>query len=139
MNSDANFAPPWSRRERISLPFYEMLPELRTMLTAAIGSKLWTFFFPFPMHLRNGCFSMVAAATELRMLQKGELYDPHGFLGIHPTSRGRKVIRLWRPGAQKAHVELFGKPVEAYRVDGPGLFELVVPALATSADYRVYP
>src|SRR3990172_3833984 len=81
---------------------------------------------------------MVSAAKELRTLQQGEGCDPHGFLGIHEIKGGKKVIRLWRPGAERAYVEVFGQVVEAPLVHPSGLFEFVVPAETTSLDYRVY-
>jgi 1,4-alpha-glucan branching enzyme len=64
--------------------------------------------------------------------------DPHSILGIHPLQEGKKVIRLWRPGAPYVHFELFGKIVEARKVDAAGLFALEVPQQTTFADYRVY-
>lgn len=65
-------------------------------------------------------------------------HDPHGFLGLHSVGGGKKVIRLWRPGAASMHLELFGKVVEAVACDPAGFFELQVPEHTTWSDYRVY-
>ena len=64
--------------------------------------------------------------------------DPHHFLGLQPAGADKKVIRLWRPGASFLHIELFGKSVEAKKIDDSGLFELEVPVNTTASDYRVY-
>ncbi|MBS0603888.1 MAG: 1,4-alpha-glucan branching protein GlgB [Verrucomicrobia bacterium] len=64
--------------------------------------------------------------------------DPHRVLGLHSTDLGSKVVRLWRPGAPFAHVELFGKSAEAKPAGLEGLFEIEVPEHTTYADYRVY-
>ena len=81
---------------------------------------------------------MVTAESELRMLNRGEAYDPHRFLGIHPGEKGKKTIRLFRPGAKEVHIEVLGKVVEMYPVDASGLFEYAVSKNVTSRDYRVY-
>lgn len=64
------------------------------------------------------------------MGQKGndvQIYDPHATLGLHELS-GKKVIRLWRPGADGVHLEIFGKVVAAKKGDEWGMFEYVAPA-----------
>lgn len=67
-----------------------------------------------------------------------KLYDPHSVLGLHLLlDETNKVVRLWRPGASQVHLEVFGKVVEAKKVD-EGLFEAIVPAVTTPFDYRVY-
>ena len=81
---------------------------------------------------------MPTTATQIRALVNHEMYNPHAFLGIHVLDEGRKVIRLWRPGAKKVHLEVCGKKGEAYRVDEAGLFEYVVPDKVNSEQYRVY-
>ena len=63
--------------------------------------------------------------------------DPHHLLGIHKVN-GKKVIRLWRPGAPYVHLEVKGKACEAKKVDDSGLFELPVANDMTFADYRIY-
>ncbi len=67
-----------------------------------------------------------------------EHYDPHSTLGLHDYFDGQKVIRLWRPGAQAVHLEVFGNIVQAKRLDESGLFEFIVPGQTTNQDYRVY-
>lgn len=66
------------------------------------------------------------------------LSNPHGFLGLHETPEGGKVIRLFRPGAPYLHLELFGKIVEAHKTGEEGFFELTVPKETFFTDYRVY-
>lgn len=81
---------------------------------------------------------MLSTATQVRALVNHEMYNPHAFLGIHALDKGRRVIRLWRPGATQVFLEVKGERVEAYRVDEAGLFEYVVPESVTSEEYRVY-
>jgi 1,4-alpha-glucan branching enzyme len=64
--------------------------------------------------------------------------DPHSLLGLHETARGQKVIRLLRPGAPYAYIELFGTIVPALKVAEEGLFEVEVPSHTTLRDYRIY-
>lgn len=64
--------------------------------------------------------------------------NPHSVLGIHAIDDHRKKVRLWRPGAQHIFFELFGKTVEARKIDSEGLFEYEVPFHTTRYDYRVY-
>ncbi len=59
--------------------------------------------------------------------------DPHRVLGLHETT-----IRLWRPGAERLHLEVFGHIVEATQVDARGLFEYNTPTPLSKADYRIY-
>jgi len=66
-----------------------------------------------------------------------EQHNPHGFLGLH-LKDGGKVIRLWRPGAEKTHLEVQGTIVEAKRVDPAGLFETKTSKNISPLDYRVY-
>lgn len=65
-------------------------------------------------------------------------HNPHAILGLHPFFEGSKVIRLWRPGAQKIYLEVFGTIVEARKIHDWGIFEYVVPAHTTFLDYRVF-
>ena len=46
--------------------------------------------------------------------------DPHELLGLHEI-QGGKVIRLWRPGATDAALEVRGKVHQAKAVDTAGL------------------
>jgi 1,4-alpha-glucan branching enzyme len=66
-----------------------------------------------------------------------QIYDPHATLGLHEL-REKKIIRLWRPGAEEVHLQVFGKPVSAKKVDEQGLFEFLAPANTTVKDYQVY-
>lgn len=71
----------------------------------------------------------------------GDEYDPHSLLGLHScTAEGinQKVIRLFRPGANQVHLELFGSIVEAKKTSPQGFFEYPVPVATTATDYRVY-
>ncbi len=79
----------------------------------------------------------VESQRHVQLLRDGNHYDPHTFLGIHPTKK-KKVIRLWRPGAEKVHLEFKGAVVEAKPKNSSGLFELEVPADTLSQDYQVY-
>ncbi|MDP1880582.1 MAG: 1,4-alpha-glucan branching protein GlgB [Parachlamydiaceae bacterium] len=65
-------------------------------------------------------------------------HQPHAILGLHPHFDYFKVIRLWRPGANKVFFELFGEIVEAQKIHDAGLFEYVAPPETTYLDYRVY-
>ncbi len=72
-----------------------------------------------------------------RIIQ-GTHHDPHRFLGLHPYHDGKKVIRLWRPGANSIYLEVDGKRVQATQVHPAGVFEYVVPENTTPLDYRVF-
>lgn len=76
--------------------------------------------------------------TNIDKLIHVDEYDPHQILGLHFVHPHRKVIRLWRPGAEIVHFELFGKIVEAVEIHERGLFECDVPLNTTFEDYRVY-
>lgn len=65
-------------------------------------------------------------------------YDPHALLGLHEESTTEKVIRLWRPGAEKVFLEVRGEVVPATQVDPDGLFEYSVDASLLPTEYRVY-
>ncbi|MBI2743736.1 MAG: 1,4-alpha-glucan branching protein GlgB [Chlamydiales bacterium] len=66
------------------------------------------------------------------------MHDPHHLLGLHPVDEKSKVIRLFRPEAEKIHLEVFGSIVEAKKVKEEGVFEYQVPAHTTLHDYQVY-
>lgn len=67
-----------------------------------------------------------------------EIYaNPHNVLGLQ-NSNEKKVIRLWRPGAENIYLEVFGSIVQAKRVDTAGLFEYEVPEKTEFKDYRIY-
>ena len=65
-------------------------------------------------------------------------HNPHAILGIHPLDGSSKVIRLYRPGAERIQIELFGNIVPMHRVHESGLFELTVPSDTTMYDYRIF-
>ncbi len=65
-------------------------------------------------------------------------HDPHSFLGLHTVNDKEKVIRLWRPGAEKVYLEVKGNIVLAEQMGVGGVFELKVPSSLTALDYRVY-
>lgn len=68
----------------------------------------------------------------LQLLDAGEHHDPHTFLGLHD-----RIIRLWRPGAERVHLEVKGSIIEA-KAKGGGVFEAAVPKGTLSQDYRIY-
>src|ERR1700758_3694005 len=74
----------------------------------------------------------------LQMVFLGDHHNPHTILGLHDFFDGKKVIRLWRPGAQTAYLEVFGQVTQAQRLDEIGLFECVVPGHTTFRDYRIW-
>lgn len=65
-------------------------------------------------------------------------HDPHEILGLHPYFEGKKVIRLWRPGAEVLFLEVYGEIVQATCLNKAGIFEYVVPGSTSYRDYRVY-
>lgn len=78
---------------------------------------------------------MTMCATSLHPHIK--LYDPHSTLGLHTIDHNKKVIRLFRPGAEQVFIELFGQMAELRKIKD-GLFEIEVPSHTTVNDYRVY-
>ncbi len=59
--------------------------------------------------------------------------NPHGILGLH-----NDTVTIWRPGAEKAYIQLFGEAKELKKIDKAGLFETDVPKHTTPFDYQVY-
>ncbi len=78
-----------------------------------------------------------SSSPELTLLIEGRSYNPHHFLGLHNVAGGQ-VIRLWRPGAEKIHLEVKGCVVNANKVHDAGLFEFRPEERITGQDYRVY-
>lgn len=74
----------------------------------------------------------------LTQLIHGEHHDPHTLLGLHTDGQGKKIIRLWRPGAHELSLEVFGESVKAHRVHDTGLFEYPVPSHTSYTDYRIF-
>lgn len=66
------------------------------------------------------------------------MYDPHAFLGIHRIEEGKSVIRVYRPGATRMHIEVCGIIVEMRLVHEAGFFEVYVSDSLTYKDYRVF-
>ena len=77
-------------------------------------------------------------AHHMSLVFSSEYHDPHRILGLHDAYDGKRVIRLFRPGAEEVYLEVFGKTVSAVRLDDAGLFEYLVPGNTTLRDYRVY-
>lgn len=75
---------------------------------------------------------------KINQLNHRDCYDPHTVLGLHKTVGGKKVIRLWRPGATQVYLEVFGSIVEASKGHGVGVFECIVPGNTTLNDYKIY-
>lgn len=65
-------------------------------------------------------------------------YNPHSILGMHSLQNGKRVIRLWRPGASQVFFKLFGEVVEAYKVHSNGIFEREIPLCTKPSDYFIY-
>lgn len=73
---------------------------------------------------------------DLQLLILGRHHNPHRFLGIHEDA-GKKIIRLFRPGAEKIFLEVKGNIVEAEKLLD-GLFVYHVSSDCTFKDYRIY-
>lgn len=74
----------------------------------------------------------------MTQLMNAEHHDPHTLLGLHSYSENEKVIRIWRPGARKIALEIFGEIHYLEPVHEAGLFEYIVPNTLTPSDYRIY-
>ncbi len=76
--------------------------------------------------------------SELARVLHGDHWDPHHFLGLQPFYEGKKIIRLYRPGATELFLEVHGKTVPARKIHDAGVFDCIVPDDTTYFDYRVY-
>lgn len=76
--------------------------------------------------------------SELARILHGDHWDPHHFLGLQPFYEGKKIIRLYRPGALEVFLEVRGKIVPARKIHDAGVFDYIVPDDTTFFDYRVY-
>lgn len=65
-------------------------------------------------------------------------HQPHSILGIHPYFDEKKVIRLWKPGAERVFLEVQGIIVEAKQIHEAGIFEYIVPGDLDHRDYRIF-
>lgn len=77
-------------------------------------------------------------SEELELLAHFRHEWPHRFLGLHSLSKDSKVIRIWRPGAEKIYVDVKGFAREAEKVHELGLFECKVSHDVGPFDYRIY-
>lgn len=76
--------------------------------------------------------------SNLQKLINGDDYHPHGVLGLHPYAGSKKVIRIWRPGAETVYLEVKGKIVQASKMHEAGIFEYVTDGNVTPLDYRIF-
>lgn len=76
--------------------------------------------------------------NELNLLIHGDNHNPHAFLGLHTYFEDKKVIRLWRPGANEIFIEVFGEKKLTRKIHEAGVFEYVVPKETNFKDYKVY-
>lgn len=81
--------------------------------------------------------SSIQQEEVIMRLSQLNLHDPHSFLGLHEMG-DKKVIRLFRPGAEEAVINLKGEKISVPQVDARGIFELVVPQNTTPIDYQIY-
>ncbi len=79
----------------------------------------------------------MSALPKIEQQFKEFRHDPHRILGLQPLDERNKIIRLFRPGAAKVYLEVFGNIVEAKKVE-EGIFEYIVPSHTTHLDYQVY-
>jgi len=80
----------------------------------------------------------VLGLGELARIVHGEHWDPHCFLGLHPLSDNRMVIRLYRPGATEIYLQVRGQCVSAKKIHDAGIFEYQVEGGTTHHDYKIY-
>ncbi len=80
---------------------------------------------------------MQTVSEEFPLLAGGNHANPHRLLGLHDTPTGQ-VIRLFRPEAEKIHLEVLGEIVEAKKVNSLGLFEYIPLKKIGPDDYRIY-
>ena len=79
-----------------------------------------------------------AYLSEMAHLVKGEHWDPHHFLGLHPLNNNQQIIRIYRPGATEVYLQVLGKNVAARKVHEAGLFDYVSEIPITYKDYKIY-
>lgn len=75
---------------------------------------------------------------EVGQLKSGNHDNPHRFLGLHESSSGEKVIRIWAPRKSELLFEYLGEIVSLNLIDPAGLFTYHVPKKTTFLDYRVF-
>lgn len=74
---------------------------------------------------------------ELQLLLKFSHKNPHRFLGLHDDA-DQKIIRMFRPGADQIHLEVFGEIKQAKKENNLGLFTYHVPKETTHLDYKIF-
>ncbi len=79
-----------------------------------------------------------AFLSELTRIIQGEHWDPHHFLGLHPFFDGKKIIRLYRPGAQEVYLQVQGKITPARKIHEAGIFDHIVSDSIELKDYKIY-
>ncbi|MBJ7449156.1 MAG: 1,4-alpha-glucan branching protein GlgB [Parachlamydiales bacterium] len=77
-------------------------------------------------------------SEDIQLLIDGEHFNPHRFLGLHSTADGKKVVRLYHPGANHLFFELKGQKIQCTKIHDAGFFEHEVPDSTVAIDYRIY-
>ena len=67
-----------------------------------------------------------------------EQHDPHDLLGLHDLPDGRRIIRLYRPGASEVHLMVKNRVVSASKSNQDGIFEYTIHEKISPLDYKVY-
>ena len=78
-----------------------------------------------------------ALLSEISRLLHGDHWDPHSFLGLHPSD-GKQVIRIYRPGATEVYLHVHGKSVPARKIHEAGIFDYNVSETLSFKDYKIY-
>lgn len=68
----------------------------------------------------------------------GDHWDPHQFLGLHPFFKNKKIIRIFRPGAQEIYIKVKGLIHIPRKIHQGGIFDLIVDGDVTYKDYSLY-
>jgi 1,4-alpha-glucan branching enzyme len=76
--------------------------------------------------------------SELSRVVRGDHWDPHHFLGLHPFYGDKQVIRIYRPGATEVFLQVLGKNVSARRIHEAGVFDYIPSQPLSYKDYKVY-
>ncbi len=79
-----------------------------------------------------------AFLSEMRRLLYGEHWDPHAILGLHPFFDEKRVIRLYRPGAQEIYLDVAEEIVPARKIHEAGIFDLIVDSNIEKESYQIY-
>jgi 1,4-alpha-glucan branching enzyme len=77
-------------------------------------------------------------ANDVDALVRGELWDPHSLLGIHPDKAGKTIIRAWKPEAQTVQAIVDGEvAAKLEQVHPSGVFEGTVDKSVTDYELEV--